>query len=86
MNERHVDIAVSVPPAHDALRFVILLGVTSLFADMTYEGARSITGPYLGLLGASVSVGMQLVAVPLLIGILIYDRKERPVPSTGSQL
>jgi MFS family permease len=32
------------------------------------------------------SVGMQLVAVPLLIGILIYDRKERPVPSTGSQL
>ena len=30
------------------------------------------------------SVGMQLVAVPLLIGALIYNRKERPVPSTGS--
>ena len=26
-----------------AMAFVILLGVVSLFADMTYEGARSIT-------------------------------------------
>lgn len=39
-----------------ALRFVVLLGIVSLFADMTYEGARSITGPYLGLLGASATV------------------------------
>jgi MFS family permease len=39
-----------------ALKFVILLGVVSLFADMTYEGARSITGPYLALLGASGTV------------------------------
>ncbi|MFO3797673.1 MAG: MFS transporter, partial [Anaerolineales bacterium] len=39
-----------------ALRFVILLGIVSLFADMTYEGARSIAGPYLGLLGASGTV------------------------------
>jgi MFS family permease len=35
------------------LKFVVLLGIVSLFADMTYEGARSITGPYLGVLGAS---------------------------------
>jgi hypothetical protein len=39
-----------------ALKFVILLGVVSLFADMTDEGARSITGPYLGTLGASAAV------------------------------
>jgi MFS family permease len=39
-----------------ALRFVVLLGVVSLFADMTYEGARSITGPYLAILGASATV------------------------------
>ena len=38
-----------------ALRFVVLLGLVSLLADMTYEGARSITGPYLGLLGASAT-------------------------------
>ncbi len=39
-----------------ALKFVVLLGVVSLFADMTYEGARSITGPYLAVLGASATV------------------------------
>jgi MFS family permease len=35
------------------LKFVILLGVVSLFGDLTYEGARSINGPFLALLGAS---------------------------------
>jgi MFS family permease len=40
----------------NALRFVVLIGVVSLFADMTYEGARSITGPYLGSLGASATL------------------------------
>jgi len=35
------------------MRFVILMGTVSLLADMTYEGGRSIAGPYLGLLGAS---------------------------------
>jgi MFS family permease len=39
-----------------AMRFIILIGVVSLFADMTYEGARSITGPYLGLLGATATI------------------------------
>ena len=35
-----------------ALRFVVIVGVMSFFADFTYEGSRSIVGPYLGLLGA----------------------------------
>jgi MFS family permease len=39
-----------------ALTFILLLGIVSLFADMTYEGARSITGPYLAVLGASGAV------------------------------
>jgi MFS family permease len=39
-----------------ALRLVVLLGVVSLFADMTYEGARSIAGPFLAVLGASGTV------------------------------
>lgn len=34
------------------LRFVLMVGVMSFFADFTYEGSRSIIGPYLGLLGA----------------------------------
>ena len=36
-----------------ALRFVLLVGVMSFFADATYEGSRGILGPYLALLGAS---------------------------------
>lgn len=40
----------------DALQFVLVLGLVSLFADMTYEGARSITGPYLALLGANATI------------------------------
>ncbi len=64
-----------------ALRFVVLLGMVSLFADMTYEGARSITGPFLALLGASATaVGIiagfgELVGYGLrLISGLISDK------------
>ena len=39
-----------------AFRFVLLVGVLSFFADLTYEGARSVLGPYLAILGASAFV------------------------------
>lgn len=51
-----------------ALRFVVLLGAVSLLADVTYEGARSITGPYLGLLGASGAVVGVVAGLGELIG------------------
>lgn len=35
------------------MRFIVLLGIVSLFSDMTYEGARSLTAQYLQILGAS---------------------------------
>jgi len=38
------------------LRFVIAFGAVSMFADMVYEGARSITGPYLATFGASAAI------------------------------
>ena len=38
------------------MQFIIMMGVVSLFGDITYEGARSITGPYLGILGASAAI------------------------------
>src|SRR5438067_6373911 len=38
-----------------AFRFVLLIGIVSFFADFTYEGSRSITGPYLAILGASAT-------------------------------
>src|SRR6516164_9804049 len=39
-----------------AVVIVVLIGCVSLFADMTYEGGRSIAGPFLGTLGASAVV------------------------------
>src|SRR3954471_21098426 len=39
-----------------AVRFVWLIGLVSLFADMTYQGAHGNAGPYLGILGASGTV------------------------------
>ena len=66
--------------ARSALRFVIFMGIISLFAGFTYEGARSVNGQFLETLGASAavvgfvagfgelvyfSVGMQLVALPI---------------------
>jgi len=39
-----------------ALRFVLLVGAMSFFADFAYEGARGILGPYLAVLGASGAV------------------------------
>ena len=42
-----------MPPKKKAMRFIILLGFVSLLADITYEGARSIQGQYLAILGAS---------------------------------
>jgi len=36
--------------------FIILLGLVSFFADIAYEGARSIIGPFFALLGASGAV------------------------------
>jgi MFS family permease len=39
-----------------AWRFVATFGVVSLLADLVYEGARSVSGPYLASLGASAVV------------------------------
>ena len=39
-----------------AWRFVVWFGVVSLLADLVYEGARSITGPFLASLGASAAL------------------------------
>jgi len=39
-----------------AYRFILLFGFVSLFADMTYEGSRSITGPFMGTLGANAAI------------------------------
>lgn len=40
----------------NAFLFLLLLGIISLLSDFTHEGARSIYGSYLGLIGASALV------------------------------
>lgn len=55
MRQLHV---VSVPKSNKkaALKFVVLIGVVSFFADFTYEGARSVTGPFMAVLGANGTI------------------------------
>ena len=45
-----------MPDRRAAVAFIVLIGMVSFFADVTYEGARGITGPYLGSFGASAAV------------------------------
>jgi len=67
-----------------AMFFVIVMGIVSLFADMAYEAARSISGPLLALLGASGTVVGVVAGLGELIGYTlrlpfgyITDRTER---------
>jgi MFS family permease len=50
------------------MRFILLLGIVSLFADMTYEGAHGITGPFLSLLGATAAAAGITAGMGELIG------------------
>src|SRR5436190_231377 len=50
-----------------ALKFVVLIGVMSFFADFTYEGSRGIIGPYLALLGAGAA------AIGIVTGFGVHD-------------
>jgi len=49
------EVMVPKEERNTALRFIVCLGVVSLFADMTYEGAYSIIGPLFKELGASAA-------------------------------
>lgn len=39
-----------------SMRFILMMGLVSLFGDMAYEGARSSTGAYMATLGASAGI------------------------------
>jgi len=54
-----------------AWRIILLFGVVSLFADVTYEGLRSVVGQYLALLGASAAVVGTLAGLGELLGYLL---------------
>lgn len=54
--------------AGTALKFVLILGAVSFFADFTYEGSRSITGPFLQTLGASGAIVGSVAGLGELLG------------------
>lgn len=54
-----------------AVRFIVLIGLVSLFADMTYEAARSVTGPFLATLGASATIVGIVAGAGELVGYTI---------------
>ncbi len=67
-----------------AWRFVVWFGVVAMFADVVYEGARSITGPLLAQLGASAllvgvvtGVGESAALVLRLVSGPLTDRTGR---------
>ncbi|MEJ5259971.1 MAG: MFS transporter [Anaerohalosphaeraceae bacterium] len=67
-----------------AMRFVVLLGVVSLLSDIVYEAARSISGPYLAVLGAGAAVVGGVAGLGELLGYglrivsgLVSDRTGR---------
>lgn len=69
--------------------FVLAFGVVSMLADVVYEGARSVTGPYLATLGASAAmVGFitgfgEAVALVLRLGTgPVADRTRKYWPLT----
>lgn len=71
------------------LRFIVGFGVVSALADVVYEGARSIIGPYLGSLGATAAVvglvtgaGEAAALVLRLFTGKLADRLGKPWPQT----
>ena len=55
MEGQTATVAADGLPRRRAVAFIVLLGTVSLFADATYEGARAITGPFLGALGVTAT-------------------------------
>lgn len=64
--------------------FVVLLGVVSLFSDMTYESARSIAGPILAVLGASATAVGVVAGLGELIGYALRLVSGRLADRTGN--
>ncbi|WP_018466026.1 MFS transporter [Calidithermus timidus] len=66
-----------------AMRFVIGIGLVSLFADFTYEGGRSIGGPFLAVLGAGPLLVGAVAGVGEFLGYLVRLFAGRLADRTG---
>jgi MFS family permease len=66
-----------------AFRFVLLIGILSFFADFTYEGSRSILGPFLESLQASGTVVGLITGFGELLGYGLRLVSGRLADATG---
>lgn len=66
-----------------AFAFVLLIGVLSFFADFTYEGSRSILGPFLASLAATGTIVGILTGFGELMGYAIRLASGRLADATG---
>ena len=66
-----------------AFRFVLLIGILSFFADFTYEGSRSILGPFLASLQASGTVVGLITGFGELLGYGLRLVSGRLADTTG---
>jgi hypothetical protein len=66
-----------------AFRFVLLIGILSFFADFTYEGSRSILGPFLASLQASGTVVGVITGFGELLGYALRLVSGRLAAATG---
>jgi MFS family permease len=71
------------PSRRRAFRFVLLIGVLSFFADFTYEGSRSIIGPYLAFVGASAAVVGVVTGFGEFLGYALRLASGRAADTTG---
>lgn len=77
------------PPRITPLRFIVGFGIVSALADVVYEAARAVIGPYLASLGASAAIvglitgGGEAAALVLrLFTGRFADRRASPWPQT----
>ncbi|HOK41892.1 MAG TPA: MFS transporter [bacterium] len=56
---------------NNAIKIIIFFGLISLFGDIIYEGARSVNGPYLKILGANAVLVGFIAGISEFIGYFI---------------
>jgi hypothetical protein len=77
------DVKIDRRARRTALRFVVLIGILSFFADFTYEGSRSIIGPYLATLQATGTIVGVVTGLGELLGYSLRLVSGRWADATG---
>jgi hypothetical protein len=80
---RQSTIPADIGASRTAFRFVLLIGVLSFFADFTYEGSRSILGPFLASVQASGTVVGVITGFGELLGYGLRLVSGRLADATG---